>query len=216
MSEGVSEFESRSVLQGWCKHNGKHFPLSRHQKWKLFHVCVRGPLSKPLSQFIKLRGPSEKTIVYVFNVILISFLFLVKRWSISLQVHQLMNSDFVGVQVSWCLSSINNVWIPRCSEALRQTNRSFRGVSEPRNPIPVRCVDSGTKTCSHRPQRDGHFADMTVQSRRGQASVSRHVTLPLHSLFTEGRWDVVLKLHKVVRLKLSDVRCMKGTFLWGR
>ena len=116
----------------------------------------------------------------------------------NLQVHnQLMTPDFVGVQASRCLPSINNVWIPCCSEALRQTNTSFRRASRPWNPIPVRCVDSGTKTCSYRPQRDGHFADMTQRRVDEDRRVSRHVTLTLLRLFLSGSagggWDVVLK-----------------------
>lgn len=38
MSKGVSEFESRSVPEGRCKLDGKHFPLGWHWKRKLLYV----------------------------------------------------------------------------------------------------------------------------------------------------------------------------------
>lgn len=83
-----------------------------------------------------------------------------------------MSSDSVGVQVSRCLSSFTHVWIPCCSEALGPTNRSFRGVREPGNLIPVRCVDSGTKTPQVQAwmRRTLCWHDSWVRTGRGQVS----------------------------------------------
>lgn len=174
MSEGVSEFESRSDFQGWSERNGKHFPLSWHQKWKPFRRHVRGPFL--IDSVHKVQGLSGGTITYMKKQCSICLKWFSHHTClVSLKMTQ-CTSKWVKTKLfrytgwwaqalwesvlSWCPSSINIVWIPRCTEALSQTNRSFRGVNEPWNPIPVRCVDSDTKTCSYRPRCDGRVADI--------------------------------------------------------
>lgn len=63
-------------------------------------------------------------------------------------------------------------------------------------------------------KRDGHFADMTAQSRRGQASAARRAAItPLSPFLMETRRIREVYCAEVVCLKWSDVRRRRETFL---
>ncbi len=145
---------------------------------------------KPLNQLIKCKSQVREQFTTQFSCN--GFVLSVKRQSSqgqTLQVHnQLMNLDFVGVHASWCLPSFNNVWIPRCSEALWQTNRSFRGVSE-LEPNPCEMCRQGHKGLQLQvPMRwTLCWHDSAEQMRK---RVHPDTSLSLHAHFSEaGKFD---------------------------
>lgn len=153
---------------------GSTFPSAGTRNVNLF-TCMCGSqysqaLMKPLRQFIKSMGEvvarqadvRKKKSTCSQSGSHVTYLFpmgpkriqSIPKW---VEAHELRL--WGGEVASVRLPSTMCVW------PLTQTHHLGAG-SELWNPIPVRCVDSGTKSCSCRPRSDGHFADMTWVQRR--------------------------------------------------
>lgn len=142
MSQGVSEFESRSICPSRsAKLHGKHFSLRWHCKLKAFHMSKRAHVSEP-RRFIKCKRGRDWKLNKCKNRV--PYCIYVTVWNENLEPWFVLNCGSSG-ELLYTDASVKGKSQGFAAVRLsgKQTNHLVQ------NRVCVRCVDSWTKLCMH-------------------------------------------------------------------